>query len=255
VGNKNIWDEYIGPIIKKWFLSPFSNFVTKSFLYVGAALLAAPILEHLIIKVLLLKYFDIDLPIDVPDVPTYISGVVLMIAGAIYNLVHTHLVNIGNQYSLEEIKERKQREDPHDQKIIEELLAYLPYENTQFWIEHAPTSGIRRDYASGLEECEKYITPPFNLYNQTVENKKREFVAKVSAFNQAAYGSGYLGAQEDTTGKMYLPPYHWKGHGGESEKKYYKLLRNLANAGQELLSEYDAFISCVKSEGFIIEKI
>lgn len=253
--NRNIWDEYIDPIIKKWFLSPFSNSVTKIFLYVGAGLVAAPILEHLIIKVLLLKYFDINLPIDVPDIPAYISGVVLMIVGALYHLIHTHLINLANQHNLEELRERKQHEVPHDLEILEGLLANLPYENTRHWVEKAPTSGIRRDFASGLEECEKYVTPPFNLYNQVVENKKREFVAKIAAFNEAAYGSGYLGAQEDITGEMYLPPYHWKSHGSDSADRYYELLNKLADAGQELLQVYDDFITCVKAEGFIIRKI
>ena len=253
--NRNIWDEYIDPIIKKWFLSPFSNVVTRIFLYVGAGLVAAPLLEHLIIKVVLSKYLDINLPIEVPDIPAYVAGVTLMVAGATYHLAHTHLVNIGTQHKLEEAKERRKNEIPHDQKIIAGLLANLPYENTQFWIESAATSGIRRDFAHGVEECEKYVTPPYNLYNQAVENKKRALVAKIAAFNKAAYTSGYLGAQEDRTGEMYLPPYHWKGHGGESEERYYELLRRLADAGQELLKEYDDFITCIKSEGFIIEKI
>lgn len=255
MGNRNFWDEYIDPIIKKWFLSPFSNFVTKVFLYVGAGLVATPLLEHLIVKVILLKYFDINLPIDVPDQLAYISGVILMVVGAIYNLVHTHLENVSHQYEIEGLKERRKNEVPHDQKIIEALLIYLPYENTKFWIGNAPTSGIRRDFAHGLEECEKYVTPPFKIYNQVVEKKKIGLVGKVAAFNKAAYDSGYLGAQEDVTGDMYLPPYHWKGHGGKSEERYYELLHKLADAGQELLQEYDDFISCFKSEGFFIEKI
>lgn len=255
MNNRNVWDEYIDPIIKKWFLSPFSNVVTKTFLYIGAGVVAAPLLAHLLIKVILLKYFDINLPIDVPDIPAYVTGVILMVVGAVYHLAHTHLVNVGNQHKLEEAKERRKSEVPHDQRIIEELLDKLPYENTRFWIERAPTSGIRRDFAHGLEECEKYVTPPYNLYNQIVESKKRDLIEKIAAFNEAAYGSGYLGAQEDKTGKLYLPPYHWKGHGGESEKRYYELLYNLVDAGQELLAEYDVFITCIKSEGFIIEKI
>ncbi|WP_100186067.1 hypothetical protein [Marinomonas sp. BSi20584] len=252
---KNIWDEYIDPIIKKWFLSPFSNLVTKTFLFVGAGLVATPLLGHLIIKVILSKYFDINIPIDVPDIPAYIAGVILMVSGSAYHLIHTHLVNIGNQYKIVEMKEKMEKEMPHDQGIIEGILQKLPYENTRFWIERAPIAGIRRDFARGLEECEKYITPPFNLYNQAADYKKRTLIAKIIAFNKAAYTSGYLGAQEDTTGEMYLPPYHWKGHGGKSEERYYKLQDNLSDAGQDLLKEYDEFITLIKSEGFVIGKI
>lgn len=253
--NKNIWDEYIDPLFKKWFLSPFSNTVTKIFLYVGAGLVAAPLLEHLIIKVILLKYFEIDIPVDVPDTPAYIAGVLLMVSGALYNLVHIFLVNRSKQIEIEVAREKKKLEVPHDQKIIEKLLSYLPYENMGYWMETSPTGGIRRDFADGLEQCVKFTTPPYRFYNEVVEKKKLDLVSKISKFNQAAYGSGYLGAQEDKTGKMYLPPYHWKVPGSESEVRYYDLLDKLADAGQELLKEYDEFILCVKSEGFIIGEI
>ncbi|RLW64043.1 MAG: hypothetical protein B6D73_14305 [gamma proteobacterium symbiont of Stewartia floridana] len=236
-------------------MSPFSNTVTKVFLYVGAGLLAAPLLEHLIIKVILLKYFEIEIPIDVPDTSAYVAGVILMINGALYNIAHSFLMNRGKKIEAEEAREKKKVEVPHDQKIIEKLLSNLPYENTRYWVERAPTAGILRDFAHGLEQCEKFITPPYRLYNEVVEKKKVELVSKISSFNQAAYGSGYLGAQEDKSGKMYLPPYHWKVPGQESEERYYDLLHKLTDAGQDFLKEYDEFILCVKSQGFIIEEI
>ena len=252
---RTMWEKYFIPLIKKWFFSPFSNKVTRVFLYVGSAVVATPILGHLIIKVILLKFFDIDIPIDVPGVPAYATGGVLMVCGALHNLIYIHLDNRNKMLANEAIKERRIFEVPHDQKIIEKLIAYLPYENTRFWIESSPAGGIRRDFADGLEECEKFVTPPFQLYNKEVEKKKVELISRISTFNFAAYGTGYLGAQEDKTGKMYLPPYHWKIPGSESEERYYEYLHNLSDTGQELLREYDNFIVCVKEEGFIIGEI
>ena len=251
--DKKIWKEYIDPIIKKWILSPFSNFVTKTFLYIGAGVVAAPMLEHLLLKVILLEYLGIDLPIDVPDVPAYITGVVLMTLGALYNLAIVYLGNINNRHTQEEKKEKQKRENPHDQEIIEEIISFLPYENTRYWVETARISGMRRDFAHDLDECEKYSTPPYNLYNQTIENKKQELMEQIKAFNSACLD--YLGAQEDKTGKMYLPPYHWKSYGGESAARYYELSHKVAEAGQAFLDKYDEFITGVKSEGFILGKI
>ena len=95
--------------------------------------------------------------------------------------------------------------------------------------------------------------PPYKLYNEKAESKKQELVAVVRDFNEKCLG--YLGGQEDTSGKMYLPPYHWKGMGVESEKKYYEMLHEVAESGQALLKKYDEFIECVKSEGFILQKM
>jgi len=218
-------------------------------------MVAAPILEHLLLKVLLKKLFDIDLPIDVPDVPAYIAGVVLMVCGGLYSLSITYLVNMSNKIEQADRDKKEEREKPHDQDIIESLLSLLPYENTNFWTETAATSGMRRDFSRSLEQCEKFTTPPYNLYNSVVEEKKKEFVGSVKAFNEACFSSGYLGAQEDTAGEMYNPPYHWKSLTLESTEKYYELLRNVADSGVELRRQYDEFISVIKAQGFIIGEI
>lgn len=249
------WREYVDPYIKRWVLSPFSNFVTKAFLYTGIALVAAPVFEHLLIKVILKEVFDVELQIDVPDVPAYIAGVVLMVFGALYHLSITYLANMSNKLDQADKDKKEGRENPHDQEIIESLLSLLPYENTNYWTEMAATSGIRRDFSRDLEQCEKFTTPPYNLYNSIVEEKKKEFVRTIGVFNEACFSSGYLGAQEDTSGDMYKPPYHWKGLNQESRDKYYELLHNVADAGIELRKQYDEFIGLVKAQGFIIGKI
>ncbi len=63
---------------------------------------------------------------------------------------------------------------------------------------------------------------------------------------------GHLGAQEDTTGEMYLPPYHWKSLGKESEARYYEQVKGVSESGQKVRTMLDQFIEVVKKEGFII---
>lgn len=249
---KFIWDEYVHPFLKKWLLSPFSNRVTKLLLYTGIAIVSTPLIEHLILKVVFKKIFDIDIPIDVPDVPAYIAGVTLMAFGGCHNLLFLSLENNKQERLLALQKEKQAKEEPHDQRIIEEIISLLPYDNTNYWIERASYAGLKRDFSHDLDCCMKFSEPPYALYNEVVESKKQELVAAICHFNSKC--AGYLGAQEDQSGTMYLPPYHWKGS-NESEKRYYEMLREVANAGQELLKAYDDFIKCVKSQGFIIGKI
>ena len=117
------WSEHVHPFIQRWLFAPFSNKVTKLLLYTGMTIIAAPLVEHLIFKVVLKKAFNFDLPIDVPDVPAYIAGVSLMVIGALHNLLYLHLENRKQKRLQETSKEKKEKEEPHDQRIIE---SYLP---------------------------------------------------------------------------------------------------------------------------------
>ncbi|WP_020159996.1 hypothetical protein [Methylobacter marinus] len=217
------------------------------------AIVSTPLIEHLILKVVFKKVFNIDIPIDVPDVPAYIAGVILMALGGCHNLLFLSLENSKQKRLLALQREKQAKEEPHDQRIIEEIISFLPYDNTNYWIEQASYAGLRRDFSHNLDCCMRFSEPPYALYNEVVESKKQELVITIRHFNSKC--AGYLGAQEDASGIMYLPPYHWKGRRDESEKRYYEMLHDVANAGQELLQAYDAFIKCVKSQGFIIGKI
>lgn len=249
------WREYIDPFIKRWVLSPFSNFVTKAFLYTGIALVAAPVLEHLLLKVVLKELFNVDFPIDVPDVPAYIAGVVLMALGGLYHLAITYQTNMSGKIDQAVKYKKEEREKPHDQEIIKSLLSLLPYENTNHWTELAATSGMRRDFSRNLEECEKFITPPYKLYDCVVEDKKKELVESIKAFNESCFDSGYLGAHEDTSGEMYWPPYHWKDLSEKSKDKYYELHHKVSDSGIDLRGQYNEFIKAVKAQGFLIGEI
>ncbi|HCE3689864.1 hypothetical protein HJ205_23350 [Vibrio parahaemolyticus] len=247
---KKIWNELILPFIKRWLLAPFSNKVTKMFLYTGAAIVAAPLIEHLIIKVVLLKLFDIDIPIDVPDVPAYVAGVALMFLGGLHNIGFQYINYVQTKYNDGKALEVLKSQQPHDKKIIDELLVLLPYENTHHWLEQAGYAGLRRDFSHDLQECEKFNDAPYKVYNQIVEAAKTALIDQIQDFNVQCMG--HLGAQEDTTGEMYLPPYHWKSQGKESEARYYEQVKGVSESGQKVRTMLDQFIEVVKKEGFII---
>ncbi|WP_081869847.1 hypothetical protein [Endozoicomonas numazuensis] len=222
----DIFKEFIKPALKRWLLTPFSNKVTKTLLFTGAAVVAAPLIEHIIIKVILLQFFDIDVPIDVPDIPAY-AGVALMTIGALHNLSFQYFEYRDGERAAHTRKEAQVAQIPHDKKIIEELLSLLPYENTHHWLEQAAYAGMRRDFTHDLEACEKFITPPFAIYNEQVEASKNELILCIKDFNQHCLG--HLGAQEDKSGQMYLPPYHWKSQGKKSEARYYEQVEAMGN--------------------------
>lgn len=246
-------EQYLDAFIQKWLQSPFSNKVTRALILTGAAISAAPLIEHLILKVVLLKIFNIDIPIDIPSTQAYIAGITLMALGAIHNLLFLNFELKKTRTNIEERKEKERLEISHDLKIIQNLLSKLPYENTRYWVEQSPVAGLRKDFSADLEFCEKFITPPFCLYNIKVEASKIELIKSLIAYNSKC--AEFLGAQEDPTGPMYRPPYHWKGYGDEREARYYQMQSDLSDAGQEFLGRYNAFIKCIKSEGFVLEEI
>lgn len=79
--------------IKRKIQSPFSNGVTKVFLFTGAAIVATPILEHLLFSAVLKHSLNIDLGVEVPDTKAYITGSILMALGATHNLIYLALRN------------------------------------------------------------------------------------------------------------------------------------------------------------------
>jgi hypothetical protein len=249
---KYLWVEYADPFIKRWIFAPFSNKVTRVLLIIGGGCFSAPPLGYLIATVILDNYLDIKIPIDLPNTEILLLGAVLLIVAVIHNAYIQKLTHEKGRPTKSQ-EEKALIREAHDLEIINRILALLPYQKTRFWIERASYAGMRRDFARDLEKCEDFSQPPYTLFNSRVEENKQIFIASIHEFNKNSMG--YLGAQEDTTGEMFLPPFHWKGLGGQSEEKYYEMLYALADAGVVLLREFDEFISIVKTEGFVIREI
>jgi hypothetical protein len=102
-------EQYLDVFIQKWLQSPFSNKVTRALILTSAAISAASLIEHLILKVVLLKIFNIDIPIDVPDTQTFIAGITLMTFGAIHNLLFLNFELKKKRTNIEERKEKKRK--------------------------------------------------------------------------------------------------------------------------------------------------
>jgi hypothetical protein len=89
---ENLWELWM-LWIKRKIQSPFSNGVTKALLYTGAAVVATPLLEHLVFNAILKNIMNIDLGIKVPDINAYVTGSILMVLGAAHNIVYLVLRN------------------------------------------------------------------------------------------------------------------------------------------------------------------
>lgn len=71
--------------IKRSLLSPLTSVVTKSLLYVGASIMAWPLIENIIISGILKNALGFDLGIKPPGVEAFVTGLVLMLSGALYS--------------------------------------------------------------------------------------------------------------------------------------------------------------------------
>ncbi|MDO6613333.1 hypothetical protein Q4601_17885 [Shewanella sp. 1_MG-2023] len=152
-----------------------------------------------------------------------------------------------------ELAEENRAKKSHDLDIITQILEPLPYEDSQVWFEQAGYAGLPRDFCHGLDSLEKFLSEPYKLYNSKVEKVKNELLTSIVSFNETCMG--HLGAQENPKGNMYLPPYHWKNQGKESEARYYEQVKAVGNAGQATKECLDVFISVIKEESFIVNKL
>ncbi|MGM0914282.1 MAG: hypothetical protein ACQEXC_09675 [Pseudomonadota bacterium] len=85
--------EWLSLWVSKKIRSPFSNFATKFTLIIGSAIVASPLIEHLLFNAILKHWLKIDLNIEVPDLNAYIFGSGLIALSLIHNLIYIKLTN------------------------------------------------------------------------------------------------------------------------------------------------------------------
>lgn len=90
--SNQLWDLAIEWISKK-IRSPFSNYVTKSLLILGASIVAVPLLGHLVLNAVLKQFFGIDFGIEAPDATTYIASFCVLLLGVVNNTAHNYLTH------------------------------------------------------------------------------------------------------------------------------------------------------------------
>jgi len=83
------FSESVIDILLQWMrrklLAPLPSIVTKTLLYVGASVVAWPLIEHIVFSAILKTALGIDLGIQPPGADAYLAGVALMVAGAVYS--------------------------------------------------------------------------------------------------------------------------------------------------------------------------
>ncbi|MEX0178929.1 MULTISPECIES: hypothetical protein [unclassified Stenotrophomonas] len=70
---------------------PFSNQLSKTAVWIGALIVAAPPLEHLLISTLLERVLGIDIGIEAPDRYAYIAGTTVIALGLLNHLAYIFL--------------------------------------------------------------------------------------------------------------------------------------------------------------------
>ena len=94
---QHLWNIFLRWLSRK-LRSPFSNFATKFVLFVGAGVVASPLIEHLIFSALMDKILGIKLGVEVPDTEAYIFGTLLIFISLSHNLI---FVRINHKYQVE----------------------------------------------------------------------------------------------------------------------------------------------------------
>ncbi len=94
---QQLWNIFLRWLSRK-LRSPFSNFATKFVLFVGAGIVASPLIEHLIFSALMDKLLGIQLGIEVPDTEAYIFGTLLIFISLSHNLI---FVRVNHKYQVE----------------------------------------------------------------------------------------------------------------------------------------------------------
>jgi len=85
-----IWSLIVEAVLR-FLRRPFSNIVTKTLLFTGAAVFVSPVIEHLLFNAVLRDWLGIDLGIEVPGINAYAFGTLLMFIGAAHNLTFVYL--------------------------------------------------------------------------------------------------------------------------------------------------------------------
>ncbi|MCF3479265.1 hypothetical protein GUV60_04280 [Stenotrophomonas maltophilia] len=77
--------------IQRMVRRPLSNKLSKTVVWIGALIVAAPPLENLLISTILKKFFEIDLGIETPDLYTYIAGTTVIALGLLNHFAYIFL--------------------------------------------------------------------------------------------------------------------------------------------------------------------
>lgn len=163
-------------------------------------------------------------------------------------------INMGNSDSAAELAklEEERSKKSSDLRIVEELLELIPYEDTIHHIDLSYLHGMPYQFARQLDKAEEYNNIRYQLFNVNLEAAKSKFIESIAEFNIVA--AEYLGVDNPAREPlMVVPPFHWKHDG--SEAKYRELQDQLGNCAISVKGKYDNFISTLKSESFVTNKI
>lgn len=164
-----------------------------------------------------------------------------------------HTTNI-YQPSIDTKTEQSKKEHDHDLKIIDEILALLPYEDTKNWVEQSYITGLPQDICLNMEKMEKFTNEKYRLFNTETNVAKNAFIESTLSFVDSTLPFLHIDHPQRVPLMLNLP-HDWKYKGKESENNFRKHQSNMRITSKEMINLYDNFVKTFKEHGFITDKL
>lgn len=228
--------------VVRFFRPEFYNKATWLLLIAGIALTSTSITEKV-----LFAFLDMQFHLKLTESSDSYIGLVLVALGLSYNLAGQmlrlrHEVELNALAHSTEVAERK----AHDIAILGNLFEQLPYDSVFAIINNASMAGV------SIAVCElisaiahTHNTPPYELHNQAIEEKRRLLVSACASFYDAMLQ--FLGHEPGYPENMVVPPYNLKSHDREA---FYSMQRKVSKSGLAFLATYEDLIRICKSENY-----
>lgn len=233
--------------IVRFFRPEFINKATWFLLITGAALTGASVTEKILFALL-----DIQFHLKLTESSDGYIGLSLILLGLAYNLIgqalrlhHERMLNAAAQSA--DANDKK----AHDLAIIENLFAVLPYGSVSPIINDASMSGLSITTCNLISDiAHTHNTPPHELHNVAIEEKRKNLVSACAAFYEATLQ--FLGHEAGYPDHMVVPPYQLKSLDRDA---YYSMQRKVSSTGLAFLAAYDDLIRICKTENYYRVKI
>ncbi|MDO9014227.1 MAG: hypothetical protein Q7U84_05550 [Polynucleobacter sp.] len=228
--------------VVRFFRPEFYNKATWLLLIAGIALTSTSITERI-----LFAFLDMQFNLKLTESSDSYIGLALVILGLSYNLAGQtlrlrHEVALTASACSTEATERK----AHDIAILENLFEELPYESVSPIINNASMAGV------SIAVCElisaiahTHNSPPYELHNQVIEEKRRLLVSTCASFYEAMLQ--FLGHESGYPENMVVPPYSLKS---QNRDAFYSMQHNVSKSGLAFLAAYEDLIRICKSENY-----
>jgi hypothetical protein len=227
--------------VVRFFRPEFFNKATWFLLLSGVALTSTSVTEKILFALL-----DMQFHLKLTESSDSYIGLALVFLGLTYNLIgqalrlqHDRMLKAAAQSV--DADERK----AHDLAILESLFSHFPYESVFPIISEAAMSGLSTDTCDLISNIAHTNTPPYELHNSVIEEKRKRLVSACAEFYEAVLQ--FLSHEPGFPDYMVVPPYQLKSIDREA---FYSMQEKVSNTGLGFLTAYDELIRVCKVENY-----